>query len=86
MTSEHVQLPNAQAEFIQQLVATGRYGSADEAIRAGVLLLQERIAHEERKKEELRALLDRAFAGGVAEESFDEIWDAAEERYLKDHA
>jgi len=86
MQSEYVNLPERQAAFIRNLIAEGRYGDIHEAIRANVLLMEERIAHEERQREKLRTMMDEAFAGGVVEESFDEIWDAAETRHLKGDA
>jgi antitoxin ParD1/3/4 len=50
-------------EFLAAQVATGRYGSASEVIRAGLRLLEEREA----KLEELRALIDAGEASGIAE-------------------
>jgi antitoxin ParD1/3/4 len=46
--------------FLAAQVATGRYGSASEVIRAGLRLLEEREA----KLEELRALIDAGEASG----------------------
>lgn len=86
MVTKHVKIPERQAEFIREMIAAGRFKDLDEVIRAGVLLLEERVAREVQQKEKLRKMLDNAFAGGVVDESFGEIWDAAEKRYLNDNA
>jgi antitoxin ParD1/3/4 len=49
--------------FLTAQVATGRYGSASEVIRAGLRLLEEREA----KLAALRALMDAGEASGDAE-------------------
>lgn len=86
MNTEHIRIPNRQAAFIRDLIASGRYSSVDEVVRASVLLLEERVAYEEQQKEKLRAMLNEALAGGTVDDSFDDIWDAAETRYLHGNA
>lgn len=49
--------------FIQRQIAKGRFGSASEAIRAGLRLLEE----DELKLEELRAAIEEGYASGDAE-------------------
>ena len=49
--------------FLAEQVATGRYGSASEVVRAGLRLLQEREA----ALTELRAEIDKGLASGIAE-------------------
>lgn len=49
--------------FLAEQVATGRYGSASEVLRAGLRLLEEREA----ALEELRAEIDKGEASGIAE-------------------
>jgi antitoxin ParD1/3/4 len=51
------------AEFLNEQVATGRYGSASEAVRAGLRLLEEREA----ALADLRAEIAKGEASGVAE-------------------
>ena len=59
------------AEFLAAQVATGRYGSASEVIRAGLRLLEEREA----KLAELRAEIDKGDASGIAEDlDFDRLF------------
>ena len=50
-------------EFLAEQVATGRYGSASEVVRAGLRLLEER----EVKLAELRALIAEGEASGSIE-------------------
>lgn len=86
MATENVNIPQQHADFIRELIATGQYQDLDEVFRVSVHLLKERVAQERTAKEKLRAMLDKAFAGGVVDESFDEIWDAAEARYIAKNA
>jgi antitoxin ParD1/3/4 len=46
--------------FVEQIVRTGRYGSASEVVREGLRLVEEREA----KLKALRAMLDASIAGG----------------------
>ncbi len=50
--------------FLTEQIATGRYGSASEVIRAGLRLLEEREA----ALEELRAEIRKGDESGVAED------------------
>ncbi|MEY3534112.1 MAG: hypothetical protein RI979_2136 [Pseudomonadota bacterium] len=51
------------AEFLTEQVASGRYGSASEVVRAGLRLLEEREA----ALADLRAEIAKGEASGVAE-------------------
>jgi antitoxin ParD1/3/4 len=53
-----VRLTPEQEAFVQQLVASGRYGTADEAVREALSRLEE----EERERAELIASLEEAEA------------------------
>ena len=86
MKTESVEIPDRQAKFIQEIITAGRYESVSEVVRAGVVLLEERLAHEERQREKLRKMLDEAIAGGLSDRTPEEIWDEAEARYFKDNA
>lgn len=64
--------------FVEQAVRSGRFGSAEEVVREGLRLVQER----ERKLAELRAKVEAAIAEGgeVSEEELDvSLAEAAEE-------
>lgn len=65
-----VTLGKEYEEFITRKVAEGRFGSASEAIRAGLRLLEE----QEMRLERLRAAIDEGDASGPAVElDFDEF-------------
>lgn len=58
--------------FLAEQVATGRYGSASEVVRAGLRLLQEREA----ALADLRAEIDKGLASGVAKDFDLRAWIA----------
>ncbi|MEM1377403.1 MAG: type II toxin-antitoxin system ParD family antitoxin [Pseudomonadota bacterium] len=58
-----ISLPKKQAEYLDQLVASGAYGSISEAVRAGLRELKARDAEIERwLHEEVAPTYDRAMA------------------------
>ena len=75
MATEHINLSDEQAAFVQQMIDEGRYTDINELIRVSVYLLQDRVAAEEAQKNELRAMLDRAFSSGLSDRTPQEIWD-----------
>jgi antitoxin ParD1/3/4 len=56
MTTRNVVLTDAQSSLVDQLVETGRYQNASEALRAGLRLL-------EREENEIRALRNQITEG-----------------------
>ncbi|MEX2015215.1 MAG: type II toxin-antitoxin system ParD family antitoxin [Candidatus Hydrogenedentales bacterium] len=84
MVSENIKLPEHQAEFVRRVIATGRFQSVSEVVRAGVSLLEERLSEERKKEEQLQALLDAAKAGGIEERTPQEIWAAVKASYNTD--
>jgi putative addiction module CopG family antidote len=66
-----VTLTPAQEAFIRQAIESGRYHSADDAVREALALWEER----ERRRVELEAALDEAEAD-LAAEDYSEYTDA----------
>ena len=66
-----VTLGNHFEQFIANQIETGRYGSASEAIRAGLRLLEEREA----KLQALRSALIEGEESGASEYSLQNIMD-----------
>lgn len=58
-----VSLGEDYQKFIDRQIAKGRFGSASEAIRAGLRLLEER----ETELEQLRAAIEAGYASGEPE-------------------
>jgi len=77
MPTMNVSLPKALAEFVEQAVASGQYGTASEVVRDGLRLLrQEREAHEEKVailRREIQIARDEVDAGQFSEESVMDI-------------
>jgi antitoxin ParD1/3/4 len=59
MRSEQVNLPEHEAEFIREAIASGRFANASEVVRAGLQLLEAREAENAEKLERLRAELQK---------------------------
>jgi antitoxin ParD1/3/4 len=55
-------------EFIESLIASGRYSTASEIIRDGLRLIEEREQSREAKLEWLRAEIQKGLDSGPAEE------------------
>ena len=62
--------------FIQRQIAKGRFGSASEAVRAGLRLLED----QENSLEQLRAAIDEGDASGAAVPFDVEAYIAAKRR------
>jgi antitoxin ParD1/3/4 len=75
MRNTSVTLSDHFEKFIEQQIATGRYGSASEVIRTGLRLLEE----NEAKLEALRAALIEGEESGIAH---DFSWDKFRARML----
>lgn len=81
MATRNVVLTDLQSRFIDDLVASGRYQNASEALRAGLRLLE----REEAEMQELKARLangvaqarDGAFAEGSGEEAMRRVFAGA---------
>jgi len=77
MPTMNVSLPKALAEFVEEAVASGQYGTASEVVRDGLRLLQyEREARAEKLtilRREIQIARDEVNAGQFSEESVMDI-------------
>jgi antitoxin ParD1/3/4 len=74
-------LPNAQSEYIDQLVASGSYASGSEVVRAGLRALQERDEAVERwLRDEVATTYDRMQTDPGRAISLEEAFDAVQAR------
>ena len=69
MVTRNVVLTESQDQLVQDLVASGRYQNASEALRAGLRLLEQEEAGLESLKQGLQKGLAQAQAGDLAEGS-----------------
>ena len=69
MVTKNVVLTEAQATLVDNLVASGRYQNASEALRAGLRLLEREEAETEDLRLRLTHSLDQARRGELAEGS-----------------
>jgi antitoxin ParD1/3/4 len=62
MPTREIDLDDRDDQLIERLVATGRYGNANEVMRAGLSLLEQRAREDEEKLRRLRDLAGESFA------------------------
>ncbi|MCA1934609.1 type II toxin-antitoxin system ParD family antitoxin [Asticcacaulis sp.] len=82
MAKFSISMTDRMAQTVQRRVEQGDYNNVSEYFRDLVRRDEEKQAAEDR----LRDMLDKAEASGFSDMSFDEIWNDAEERYLKRQA
>ena len=80
MPMQNVDLTGHYDEFVNQLVTSGRFSNASEAVRAGLCLLEQQARAEEEKLASLRSMaaegFDRLDQGqGIAIESDQQLAD-----------
>jgi antitoxin ParD1/3/4 len=68
MPTRNVQLTEALDRFVCERVATGKYESASEVVRAGLRELERRESIEAIKVERLRILIEEGLASGIADD------------------
>lgn len=72
MATRNVVLTDSQSTLVDQLVTSGRYQNASEALRAGLRLLEREEAEFQDLRDRLTAGLDQARRGDLAEGSGEE--------------
>lgn len=71
-----ISMPEQMNDFVEAQISGGRYGNVSEYFRDLVRRDQER---REAAIQELRAMLEKAKASGISDQSFPEIMEAARE-------
>jgi antitoxin ParD1/3/4 len=77
MPTMNVSLPKALAEFVEEAVASGQYGTASEVVRDGLRMLREERAGYEEKlailRREIQVGVDEVRAGKFSDRTVMEI-------------
>ena len=68
-----IELPNDLQAKVDSMIGAGRFGSAEEAVRAGIMLLHDEILDFALSPEEVAAI-----GGGLADEAAGRLVDADE--------
>jgi antitoxin ParD1/3/4 len=79
----NVSLPSELARKVEELVASGQYGSASEVVRAGLRLLTDHEAKRALLVRELQLGLDASSRGESGDLDFDQLIAEGEARVLK---
>lgn len=61
MPTKNINLTEHYSEFVEQLIASGRYKNASEVLRAGLRLLEQTTIEEQKKLALLRSLATEGF-------------------------
>lgn len=77
MVTRNVVLTDQQSAFLDDLIATGRFQNASEAMRAGLRLLEEQETEWQRVRAGVLEGLEQARRGQFAEGTPEEILEAA---------
>jgi antitoxin ParD1/3/4 len=72
IVTQNVVLTDSQSALVDQLVTSGRYQNASEALRAGLRLLEREEAEFQNLRSRLTAGIDQARRGDLAEGSGEE--------------
>lgn len=85
MPTRNISLTPEQDEFVEQIVKSGEYQNASEAVRDGLRALQQRRREDSLKLKVLRKQVE-AGVEAIDNGRFDEVDDAGLDRYLKELA
>jgi len=66
-------IPADLEEFVQREIATGRYQTAEEVVRAGIMLLQERERQRDRLRDDIDAAIQQIENGEYVEYDQDSL-------------
>jgi antitoxin ParD1/3/4 len=83
MATMNVSLPSELAKQVEDLVASGQYGSASEVVRAGLRLLADHEAKRALLVRELQVGLDASSRGESGDLDFDRLIADGETRIMR---
>lgn len=75
MGTEQIEFSAHDAKLIRKSIDEGPFSSPSEVVRAGLLLLEERLERERQATAKLRQILSDAEAGGVMRRDPREAWN-----------
>ncbi len=82
MAQMNISLPDAMKEWIEAQVATGRYASVSDYMRA---LVRHHMENEE-KREKLREMIQKGIDSGPSDATVESIWADVKARHAKNAA
>jgi len=86
MRIEHIDIPDAVANALQEAVDAGDYPDTAAAIRAALESWEAARTAERERIDEARAMFERARNSGYSDKTFREIWDGAIEEFRRENA
>ncbi len=77
MATMNISLPDTMKEWVEAQTEDGRYGNSSDVVRD--LIRREQV--RTKKIANMQRLVDEARASGISNETVDDIWKAAVERF-----
>lgn len=81
MATMNVSLPDKMKQWVEEQVATGRYGNSSDYVRDLVRRDQERTE----AREEFERLIEEGFASGISHMTAEEIFAEAKAEFLREN-
>ena len=81
MATMNVSLPDKMKQWVEEQVATGRYGNSSDYVRDLVRRDQERAE----ARQEFERLIEEGFASGISDMTAEEIFAEARAEFLREN-
>ena len=81
MATMNVSLPDKMKQWVEEQVATGRYGNSSDYVRDLVRRDQERAE----ARDEFERLIEEGFASGISDMTAEEIFAEAKAEFLREN-